>query len=34
MFTFTQTAFKSVLLGNAKLAYGVARALAARIDNT
>ncbi len=34
MFTFTQSAFKTVLLGNAKLAYGVARALATRIDNT
>ncbi len=34
LFTLTQWAFKSVLLGDAKIAYGVARALAARVEAT
>ncbi len=32
LFTLTQWAFKSVLLADARIAYGVARALAARVE--
>ena len=34
LFTFTPWSFKAILLGNAKIAYGVARSLAARVEGS
>ncbi len=34
LFTLTSWAFKGILLGNAKIAYGVARSLAARVEQS